>query len=310
MKVPIVLPEPGSAAFDFAALGECSLDYVGVVAAWPRPDEKATLRAFSVQPGGQAATAALACHRLGWTSRFIGSVGDDASAASALGPMRRAGVDVRVVTAPGARTRAAMILVSGSGSRTVLGYCDPAFRMTADDVDGTLAANARIVLVDATSLPASVVAARAARRRGRPVLVDLDGPEPGLDALLAEVDILVVSVAALSALTGSAEVAQGLRGLAASSRAAVVIATLGAEGSLAMCRGREIRTAAPPVWVVDTTGAGDAFRGGLAAGWLREGAGADLGRVLTYANTVAALSCRSLGAQTGLPTADEVARFL
>ncbi len=310
MKLPIALPKPGSAAVDFAAVGECSLDYVGMVSAWPGPDEKHALRSLSVQPGGQAATAALAGRLLGWTTRFCGAVGDDEAAAMAVEPLRRAGVDVRVATRSGTRTRTAMVLVDPSGSRTVMGYRDPASFFTAGDVDAALAADARLVLVDATSLPASVAVAREARRRGRPVLVDVDGPQPGLDELLAEVDVLVVSAAALSALTGRSDVDTGLSGLAASSPAAVVIVTLGAEGSLAFSQGQAIRTRAPQVAVTDTTGAGDAFRGGLAAGWLREGAEADLGRVLTYANTVAALSCRSIGAQAGLPTADEVARFL
>lgn len=295
---------------DFAAVGECSLDVVGVVSDWPRPNEKHALRGFSIQPGGQAATAALACRRLGWTTRFCGAVGDDQAAVIAVEPLQRAGVDVRIARRPGTRTRTAMVLVDESGSRTVLGYRDPAAVMAAGDAETAAAADARLVLVDATNLAASVAVAREARRLGRPVLVDVDGPEPGLDELLAEVDVLIVSAAGLSGLTGHSDVLRGLTGLAASFRASVLIATLGEEGSLAFSRGQAIRTRAPQLVVTDTTGAGDAFRGGLAAGWLREGPEADLGRVLTYANTVAALSCRSIGAQAGLPTSDEVARFL
>ena len=65
--------------------------------------------------------------------------------------------------------------------------------------------------------------------------------------------------------------------------------------------GREIHTTPPDVTVVDTTGAGDAFRGGLIAAWLESTPAASAEGVLRYANAVAALSCTRLGAVAGLP---------
>ena len=91
--------------------------------------------------------------------------------------------------------------------------------------------------------------------------------------------------------------------------APLVCMTLGEEGSLARVAGREIRTPAFAVDCVDSTGAGDAFRGGFAAACLLS-PDADLEDVLRYANAVAALNCRALGARGGLPTADEVNRLL
>ena len=91
--------------------------------------------------------------------------------------------------------------------------------------------------------------------------------------------------------------------------APLVCVTLGAEGSLARCGGREIHTPAFAVDCVDSTGAGDAFRGGFAAGCLRSPDG-DIEDVLAYANAVAALNCRALGARGGLPTADDVEALL
>jgi sugar/nucleoside kinase (ribokinase family) len=85
--------------------------------------------------------------------------------------------------------------------------------------------------------------------------------------------------------------------------------TLGDQGSLARCGGREIRTPAFNIACVDSTGAGDAFRGGFAAGCLRAPDG-DVEDILRYANAVAALNCRALGAQGGIPTADEVEQLI
>jgi sulfofructose kinase len=91
--------------------------------------------------------------------------------------------------------------------------------------------------------------------------------------------------------------------------AAVVCVTLGNRGCLARVAGREIRTPAFSVPCVDTTGAGDAFRGGFAAGCLECRAG-DIEDVLAYANAVAALNCRALGARGGMPTKAEVEALL
>jgi len=81
-------------------------------------------------------------------------------------------------------------------------------------------------------------------------------------------------------------------------------------GSLALCQGREIRTPAFRVPCVDSTGAGDAFRGGFIAGLLHEEGGGDVEAVLRYATAVAALKCGQPGARAGLPRQDAVEAFL
>jgi sulfofructose kinase len=91
--------------------------------------------------------------------------------------------------------------------------------------------------------------------------------------------------------------------------APLVCVTLGSKGSLARCGGREIRTPGFDVQCVDTTGAGDVFRGGFAAACLRY-PDAGLEDVLAYANAAAALNCRALGARGALPCADEVEHLL
>ena len=76
--------------------------------------------------------------------------------------------------------------------------------------------------------------------------------------------------------------------------ASLVCVTLGEAGSLAWCNGREIRTPPFQVDCVDSTGAGDVFRGAFAAGCLAMPDG-DIEDVLRYANAAAALNCRALG---------------
>src|SRR5207248_7821261 len=119
------------------------------------------------------------------------------------------------------------------------------------------------------------------------------------------IDVIIAAEEFPSALTGHEGLGSALESMARDFGAALVCATLGAEGSLAWCSGREIRTAPFPIDCVDSTGAGDAFRGAFAAGCLRA-SDVDIEEALSYANAVAALNCRALGARGGLPSSAEV----
>ena len=107
-------------------------------------------------------------------------------------------------------------------------------------------------------------------------------------------------------LTGAATVEEGLRKLAGLTPATIVVATLGADGSVALFGDRIIRTPGVTVEAVDTTGAGDVFRAGFVAGWLRRDAPPDLEVLLRQANAAAGLSCRGPGAQGALPVWHEI----
>jgi sugar/nucleoside kinase (ribokinase family) len=205
----------------------------------------------------------------------------------------------------------AVVLIDGvSGDRTILQCRHRDLTLEPGDVDASIVQTGRLLLVDASSIAASTHAARLARAAGMPTMIDVDAPAEGLEALLQAIDVLIVSAGFPRALTGLSGVGEALGALAARFHSAVAVVTLGPEGSLTRCGAREIRTRAPAVAARDTTGAGDAFRGGFAAAWLEAGDGADLERVLTIANVVAALNCREVGAQTGLPGREELARFL
>jgi sulfofructose kinase len=292
---------------DVVGLGENSLDVVAVVPRFPKPDSKQTLDRLSSLVGGQTATALVACARLGWRARYLGGVGDDEAGRRVTEELGREGVDVHARSRHGASTRRAIILVDArTGRRAVLEHRDPAVALRPDELDAALVTSGRVLLVDARDPALSVAAAMMARDAGVPTMLDVEEPGPGIDDLLRLVDVIVSTASFPTAVTGARAIGTALARLAAMSGSAVVIATLGAEGSLAWLGGHEVRTPGFRVNVVDTTGAGDAFRGGLIAGWL--GAGRDMrsATLLEYANAVAALNCLEFGAQAGLPTRQEV----
>lgn len=293
MSAPLLSPLPPARRFDILAVGECSLDTRLLVSSLPAPGEKRAVLHWEELAGGQIASAALAAARLGLRVAYAGAVGDDARADPVLAPLRLAEVDLSgVVRVPKAATRAAVILVEeGSGERTILGHRDAALtgasaRLTALDLSA-----ARLLLLDGSDLGLAAQLAERARRAGQPVVLDLDAPTPGFEDLLAWVDFPVVSREFADAAYGSPGAAlERMAGLGA--RMAVV--TLGAEGAWGRVAGRDLRSPAFEVPVIDTTGAGDTFHAAFAWGLL---AGEGAGQVLRLANAAAALCCTAAGAQ-------------
>jgi sugar/nucleoside kinase (ribokinase family) len=250
-------------------------------------------------------------------ARYIGVFGGDVWAARVREALARESVDVLAIEVPEATNRLAVVMVDPSGDRVVYEYRD--VRLYCRDRAPVIAAvrQARIALVDATDLDASIAIARAARAAGVLTIVDVDRVEAATADLLAAIDVLVAPEEFVAAFTGTAHLGAGLRAMADEYGSTAAIATRGEGGSLAWAGGREVATPGYQVPIVDTTGAGDAFRAGLCCAWLRQAASAkaaggslDFDHILHWANATAALSCRALGAQSGLPHAEEVAALV
>jgi sugar/nucleoside kinase (ribokinase family) len=261
-----------------------------------------------VLPGGQIATALVAAARLGLRTRFVGAVGADAGAETALAPLRTAGVAVAdVCHMAGATTRLAMIVVErASGERTVFGHRDPLLRLEPGALPLDAIRGARCLLLDAEDPAASLAAAQAARAAGVPVVADVDAGGAGVLDLLASVDFPLVSRSFAETLGQDGKVRSGLRRLL-DLGARLAVATLGDRGCLAVGRDGETRCPAFPIDARDTTGAGDVFHAAFCFGLLDGRRGEAL---LHTANAAAALSCRGFGAQGALPARDELDAFL
>ena len=306
----LIPPPAGSMPFDVAGYGENSLDFLAEVREWPAPDTKAQLAGFRVAPGGQVATAVATCARLGLRTHYMGVVGDDDWGREVAAGLEGHGVSLTLVRRSGTPTRTAIVLVDASGRRTILEQRSETLAMNASDIDVSAFRSGRVFLVDATDPVGAFRAATAARSAGARIILDVERSVPDLDALLEASDIVIASAGFALEQTGLPEIGAALAALEARLTPRCVVATMGAEGSIARYRGRELRTSGFHVEVRDTTGAGDAFRGGFATAWLRADGPAPLEELLKFANAVAALSCRSVGAQAALPEMAEVSRIL
>jgi sugar/nucleoside kinase (ribokinase family) len=141
------------------------------------------------------------------------------------------------------------------------------------------------------------------------VTADVDNIYEGLPDLLPLIDVLISSREFPHRLTGIADPRASLVELKARYGCGIVGLTKGSKGAMIYCEGQFIESAAfaVPGGCRDTTGSGDAFHGGFLFGLL---SGEDVETSLQFANAVAALKCRDLGARTALPVKKELSDFL
>jgi len=311
VTIPFLVPEPGKRPFDVAGFGLNSIDFITIVAEYPQPNNKQRVERFGRLPGGQIATAMCACAKLGWRATYIGAFGDDEPGAASRKSLTSVGVDGKWSrTVPGATNQFAVVIVDGrTGERTVLWHRDSALVIDPATVPAEAATAGRLLVVDCHETAAATHLARCARANRIPTIIDVEKVRPGIDALLQNIDAIIAAESFPAELTGYDDLGRALEAMAREFNAPLACVTLGADGSLARIAGREVRTRAYRVDCVDSTGAGDAFRGGFAAACLRA-PDAPIEDVLAYANAVAALNCRALGARGGLPTHDEVERLM
>lgn len=296
--------------FDVLGVGENSVDIVLIVPAPPAPNDnrnKQRIVARHVQCGGQTATAMAACAGLGLRAAYVGAFGNDAHGQLIREELLRRGVDLATAPVCEAENRYAVILVEQhSGDRMVLWDRDRALAVPPDVMDAALVSRARLVHVDDTDHAIALRAARLARAAGLPVTCDVDSVSSRTRELLEAISIVIVSEHLPAQLTGLSDHEQALRRLRAWHPGLLVV-TLGPRGCMALEGDRLHYAPGFPVDVVDTTGAGDVFRGGFIYGTLQ---GWPVERVLRFANATAAASCGRLGAMNGAPTMADVERVL
>jgi sulfofructose kinase len=288
-------------------LGENSVDRILRLPARPAFGPGAKIRVESQPPtvGGQVVTTLCTCAALGLRAAYVGVVGHDAPGALVRDELTRRGIDIGAVLTRAAG-REAVILVEPAGERLVLWSRDAALALRPSDVPADLVQRTRVLHVDAVDLDAAVHAAHLARAAGAIVTCDLDDVDDGRAALFDAATHPILAEGVPSTLTGEADVVQALLALGRRHPGPICV-TRGAQGALLLEGGRVHDCPAPTVHAVDTTGAGDVFRGAYIAARL-EGLAPD--DVLRFATAAAALSCTRVGAVGGVPTRSEIEAML
>jgi sulfofructose kinase len=309
MLFPFILPDNNQ--FDAVGFGLNAVDHLIVVPEYPAFDAKIRLLEHKQAAGGQAASTMVGLQRLGFKTAYAGRFGSDPEGQFGLGAIKSENVNLEFAEViQGARNQIAFIIVEArSGERTIIWDRDESLGYAPQEAPVALASRGRVLHLDAHDPPACARMAQAARDAGTIVTADIDNIYEGLPQLLPLIDVLIGSREFPHRLTGIADQRASLVELKARYGCAIVGMTLGKSGALIYCQGEFIESPAfdVPGGCRDTTGAGDAFHTGFLYGLL---SGEDVETSLRFANAVAALKCRDLGARTALPGKEELIVFL
>jgi ribokinase len=292
-----------------AVIGSINVDLVVSVDHLPAPGETVGDGRFATHDGGKGANQAVAAARAGAEVTLVGAVGADAYGARAVGALSEEGIDVsRVRLLDEHATGIALIVVGPRGENQIAVAPGANATIELSEEDLALIAAADVVLVShEVPQPAIVAGLRAARDAGKTSILN-PAPARALPAeVLALGPILTPNEHELIVAIGNDDTAAALDELA-TRNAGPVIVTQGPAGALLADGDRRERfEGVPASSVVDTTGAGDAFCGTLAA-WLASGAALD--EAIRAANAAGSLSVRAAGAREGMPVRSAIAELL
>lgn len=295
-----------------AVIGAINVDLVVRGSRLPRAGETVVGGSFSQHQGGKGGNQAVAAARaLGTAGRvaMIGAVGPDAFGEPARELLVIEGVDAtHVAVDRSASTGVALICVDAKGENQIVVAPGANAGLTPASVGAALDALGTSVGAVLASLevplPAIEAAARWAHDRSLPVVLNPAPARPEAHDLLPFVSVVTPNAGELSILVAQAEEPRGgARRLAAAYEGLSVIVTLGDDGAIAFGPNGEAKVSAPKVRAVDTTGAGDAFNGVIAAGILER---VPLADALRRAVVAAGLSVTQLGARDGMPVREAI----
>jgi sugar/nucleoside kinase (ribokinase family) len=295
---------------DVVGIGSCTVDYFALVPRLLGPEEKTNADRLEIHAGGVTANNLTQVARLGAKAGWLGLLGDDGNGRIIENAFLEDGIDISgIEIVKGELSSLTWIPVDAEGERCIYMFPNVTGKITAQQVLTRFASHikaAKHFHTEASQLPLPPVlqAMKVARDAGVRVLFDLDvspsffsrcnlGTPEELAGALQFADILKPCKAAALEFTGEKDherMARKLLGMGPS----VVAITLGANGCLLASKNELVHVPAFTVKTIDTTGAGDAFMGGLSYGLLQKW---DLEHVGAFANACAALCCTKVGAR-------------
>jgi sulfofructose kinase len=289
---------------DVVGVGINATDTIIRLPHFPATDSKVELISADTKPGGQVASAMVACQRWGLRTRYVGKIGDDAAGKFQIREMAREGVEAHWINVASSSSQTSFILVDARTSeRTVLWKRDPRIAIAPSDLRRRWLQRFRALLVDGHDTAASKQAARWARQERMPVIADLDNLYPGVKALLKYVDFPITSKDFPARLTGNQNLLKSLPQIHAEFKCSLTTATLGSRGALAWDGERFFLVRGFAVRAIDTTGAGDIFHAGFIYGLLQRWS---FEVILEFSNAAAALNCTASGARGRIANLAEI----
>lgn len=246
-------------------IGQCSLDYIGLISSYPPPDVKCEFKDLLIQGGGPAASAMVALNRWGINVHIAGVVGDDG-----FGEQIRAFFSAENIDTSGLAVRrhkqsqfAFIVSEPSLARRTIFWQRPTGDPLLPEEIDMNVLHKSSALHLDGLLPEVSLYACRKAKDAGIPVILDAGTLREGMLDIARMCDCVVTSEVFSKALTESPrETCLKLRDMGVRWTGV----TLGARGYIALADGRWIQKDAYPAKAVDTTGCGDVFHAGMTYG--------------------------------------------
>lgn len=295
-------------------IGSLNMDLVAKVLAMPRVGETLIGKDYKQIPGGKGANQADAIAKLRGQVKMIGIVGDDGFGSDLVESIKKDGVDVSYIkTTKEAPTGIAVIMVNDEGDNSIVVIPGANYKLTPQDIADSLKAieEAEIVVTQLeTPIDTVKFALKKAKELGKYTILN---PAPAAkldDELISYIDLLTPNETELEVLSGvkintKSDILAGAKVLIDKGIKELIV-TLGDKGALYINEFENNIYPAYKVNPIDTTAAGDSFTAGLAVA-LSEGK--TIKEAIDFASKVGALTVTREGAQSSLPTREEVEKF-
>ena len=298
---------------NICVIGSLNMDLVVNVDTMPKPGQTIIGSNFKEVPGGKGANQAVAMARLNGNVSMIGKVGEDGFGQTLINSLKNDKVDTTYIQTSKRATGVALITVDKNAQNSIVVSPGANFEVKEDDIDNNIEAikNSDIVVLQLeTPLNTIKYALNKAKELNKYTILN---PAPAVkldDEIIKNVDLLTPNETELEILSGvSIETEEDIQKAAQimiEKGVKELIVTLGSKGSLYINKEKSMFKKAYKVEAVDTTAAGDSYTGALAVALSQD---KNIEDAMDFASKVGALSVLKEGAQSSLPTLEDVKNF-
>lgn len=298
---------------NICVIGSLNMDLVVNVDTMPKPGQTIIGSNFKEVPGGKGANQAVAMARLNGNVSMIGKVGEDGFGQTLINSLKNDKVDTRYIQTSKGATGVALITVDKNAQNSIVVSPGANFEVKEDDIDNNIEAikNSDIVVLQLeTPLNTIKYALNKAKELNKYTILN---PAPAVkldDEIIKNVDLLTPNETELEIISGvSIETEEDIQKAAQimiEKGVKELIVTLGSKGSLYINKEKSMFKKAYKVEAMDTTAAGDSYTGALAVALSQD---KNIEDAMDFASKVGALSVLKEGAQSSLPTLEDVKNF-
>ena len=298
---------------NICVIGSLNMDLVVNVDKMPKPGQTIIGSNFKEVPGGKGANQAVAMARLNGNVSMIGKVGEDGFGQTLINSLKNDKVDTTYIKTTKGATGVALITVDNNAQNSIVVSPGANFEVKEEDIDNNIEAikNSDIVVLQLeTPLNTIKYALKKSKELNKYTILN---PAPALkldDEIIKNVELLTPNETELEIISGvSIETEEDIQKAAQiiiEKGVKELIVTLGSKGSLYINKEKSIFKKAYKVEAVDTTAAGDSYTAALAVALSKD---KNIKEAMDFASKVGALSVLKEGAQSSLPTLEDVENF-